>query len=214
MIGEFRHKRLLFIGDSITDCGRFEDKTRGLGSGYVAMIADLLSALYPDSNVEVLNRGIGGNRIPDLELRWQEDVIALRPNWLSVSIGINDVWRGLSDLPEIRSQAVPLDIFRTSYARLLADVRAHTTAKLVLMETSVIEENFESEGNRRLEPYNAVIGELAEKYGAVRVPIRAVFRAAIARRPVPPWTDDGVHPNPAGHMLMTITWLRALKLMD
>lgn len=214
MIAQFENKRLLFIGDSITDADRREDRERGLGQGYAARVADLLAALYPGSTVEVLNRGVGGDRVVDLEKRWPDDVLALQPEWLSVSIGINDVWRGLCDVPEIRAQAVPLDVFRATYDRLLADARARTPARLVLMETSVIEEDFNSEGNRQLEPYNAAIGELARKHGAVRVPIRAAFRDAIARRPAPAWTHDGVHPTAPGHMLMAVAWLRALRLLD
>jgi lysophospholipase L1-like esterase len=214
MIELFKRKKLLFIGDSITDADRCEDQERGLGRGYAAMIADLLAARYPDSNVAVVNRGIGGDRVIDLERRWPEDVLALQPDWLSISVGINDVWRGLNALPPIAAQAVPLDLFRETYERLLAAVRAHTSARLVLMETSVIDENFQSEGNRRLEAYNVVIRDLARKYDAPLVPIRAAFRNAIAQRPNPPWTHDGVHPNSPGHMLMALAWMRALKLMD
>jgi acyl-CoA thioesterase I len=214
VIEQFKNTKLVFIGDSITDADHREDQERGLGWEYAAMIADLLAALYPDSNVEVVNRGIGGDRVIDLKRRWPEDVLALRPDWLSVSIGINDVWRGLNNLPQIAAQAVPLDLYRETYGRLLAPVRAHTSARLVLLETSVINENFQSEGNRRLEAYNVVIRDLANRYDAKLVPIRAAFRNAIAQRPGRPWTHDGVHPNSSGHMMMAIAWMRALKLMD
>ena len=82
---------VLFIGDSITDAGRRADTYRGLGSGYVAQVADLLAARYPDRAIAINNQGISGNRVVDLRSRWAEDVAAHDPDWVSISIGINEV---------------------------------------------------------------------------------------------------------------------------
>src|SRR5512140_3804346 len=86
--------KILFIGDSITDAGRRGDPD-GLGHGYVRMFRDLVSTRHPSLMVDVVNHGISGNTIRDLDKRWQHDVIAHRPNYLSISIGVNDVWRQL-----------------------------------------------------------------------------------------------------------------------
>src|SRR4051794_13362046 len=87
--------RLLFVGDSITDCGRREDKDE-LGSGYVRRVRDYLGATQPLRTPQIFNRGISGNKIPDLQSRWDRDVLELNADILSVYIGINDVWHGLA----------------------------------------------------------------------------------------------------------------------
>lgn len=198
---------LLFIGDSITDCGRREDEVRHLGGGYVALIADFLAARFPERRIRVENRGIGGDRVLDLQKRWQKDVLDEKPDWLSISIGINDVWRRLGEYPE---EAVPLESFQKTYEKLLEQTRKALSVKLVLMETSVIDENPESEGNRLLADYNGVIRDLANRYEARLVPIREAFFKALAARPGYQWTEDGVHPRPPGHMLMALSWLQTL----
>jgi len=90
-----KNSTLLFIGDSITDCGRARPvgEKDGLGNGYVGQINAILSATHPDRSIRVLNTGISGNRVCDLKDRWQPDVSDLNPDWLSIMIGINDVWR-------------------------------------------------------------------------------------------------------------------------
>ena len=95
-------EKLVMIGDSITDCGRTRPVAEGLfdplGRGYVTMVEALLGAAYPQLGIRVVNMGNGGNQVRDLKDRWQTDVIALQPDWLSVYIGINDVWRQF-DMP-------------------------------------------------------------------------------------------------------------------
>jgi len=86
--------KLLFVGDSITDCGRdYQANGLDLGTGYVAQVQALLSAHHPDAQMCILNTGISGNRVTDLELRWDTDVLAHQPDWVVLMIGINDVWR-------------------------------------------------------------------------------------------------------------------------
>src|SRR5437762_2767741 len=90
-------QKVLFIGDSITDCGRREGPHAPYGNGYVALARTFLLARYAELGLEVVNRGIGGNTVRDLAARWQDDVIAEQPDWLSVKIGINDVWRAIAN---------------------------------------------------------------------------------------------------------------------
>ncbi|GIX06602.1 MAG: lipase [Candidatus Poribacteria bacterium] len=198
---------VLFIGDSITDAGRRQDNARALGFGYVAYIADFLAARYPERSIRILNRGIGGDRVLELQRRWTEDVIAHRPDWVSISIGINDVWRLVAGIPEAH---VPLDQYKTVYRELLEQTQQETEARLILMETSVIGEDPDNEANGILKDYNAAIREFAEEFGAVLVPIFTAFCRAIRSRPGFAWTSDGVHPLPPGHMLMATTWLEAV----
>ena len=97
-----RGQRIVFIGDSITDCGR-RDVFAPYGNGYVSLVRAFVTARYPERRLRWENRGIGGNTTRDLLARWDDDAIALRPDWLSVKIGINDVWRKYRDRPEGRS---------------------------------------------------------------------------------------------------------------
>ena len=198
---------VLFMGDSITDAGRRDDKARQFGWGYVAQIADLLAALHPERRIRILNHGISGDRVIELHTRWETDVIAHQPDWVSISIGINDVWRRFANLVEF---AVDIDEYSRLYGDLCEWTRTKTSAKLILMETSVIGEDFSNDSNRYLEQYNDAIHAFAKQYDAVLVPMRDAYRCGIESRPGFAWTGDGVHPLPPGHMLMATTWLRAL----
>ena len=126
---------ILFIGDSITDAGR-RVEAPPYGRGYVAYCRSLLLARYPELGLQIHNRGIGGNTVRDLQARWNEDVLALRPDWLSVKIGINDVWRRFGGDPH---QAVPLNEYVVTLRELLLRARDRAGARLIVMEPYVIE---------------------------------------------------------------------------
>ncbi|WP_347551946.1 SGNH/GDSL hydrolase family protein [Pseudalkalibacillus hwajinpoensis] len=192
----------LYIGDSITDSGRKRDP-EGLGFGYVRMVRD---EVMKGREIQFVNKGVSGNRISDLEDRWQEDVMAIDPDVLSISIGINDVWRQLSH-PEM-TQVYPED-FHSIYERLL-DATKSINAKVVLMEPTIIEEDLNSKGNQMLIPYVEIVRSLAKKYDAVLVPTHAVFLNAVGDGGAT-LTTDGVHMTEAGNRLMADTWLNACK---
>ncbi len=196
------NNKWLFIGDSITDSGRKQD-SEGLGYGYVRMIRDQVTE---GLDVRIVNKGVNGNRITDLRERWMEDVIANDPDVLSISIGINDVWRQL-DNPDM-TQVFP-EQFEEIYEGLLDDTTI-TNAKLVLMEPTIIEEEVRSEGNLKLLPYVEIVRKLARKYNAVLVPTYEVFlnHVELCEEIL---TTDGVHMTEAGNRLMTTTWLESCK---
>ena len=125
--------------------------------------------------------GIGGNTIRDLDNRWEADVIEQKPDWLSVSIGINDVWRQVDK----RDDGVPVEEFEATYRRLLTRTQEATSSKLILMETTVIGESPEDEGNQLLKPYNEVIAKLLG--GPDVAPCSDCVRAPLGNyvRPVP-----------------------------
>lgn len=126
---EMKHNaRFVFVGDSITEEGRFDDP-EGVGYGYVRFIRDYLLTEFPNKNIEVINRGVGGNRIIDLVARFQRDVIALKPDYVSIFIGINDVWRQL-DEPEL-DQVYP-EKFEEIYHQLIRMVQERTEANIIL----------------------------------------------------------------------------------
>ena len=201
--------KLLFIGDSITDAGR-RDEPEGIGFSYVRTIRDYLLASRPAKAPIVLNQGISGNRIVDLAARWQEDVIDLTPDILSIKIGINDVWHGLNG----GVNGIPVERFTPVYDDLLSEVRASLpTCRIVLCEPSVIWAPAPAEGNDILLPYIAAIRDLADKYSVeCVVPLHMAFEKARRLRPDVAWAPDGVHPSSAGHMLIAQTWLKATGL--
>jgi len=197
-------KTLLFIGDSITESGRFED-SQGIGDSYVRNIVE--SGFIKGEKWNVLNRGVSGDRITDLKERWDQDVLAHRPDVLSISIGVNDVWRQLDhpDLPQVTR-----DEFRSIYRQLLNRVSANT--KLILMEPTIIEENSESKGNQLLSAYVAIVQELAEEYNAILVPTHREFIKSLKDGDHEQLTTDGVHMTDAGNKLMANSWMKTVPI--
>jgi lysophospholipase L1-like esterase len=200
-------ERFLLIGDSITDAGRFEDP-EGVGFGYVRMFRDLLHTRYPERTVEIVNRGISGDTIRHLDQRWQRDVIAENPDVLSVSIGVNDVWRQLQFPPN--PEEVFLEEFEATYRRLLSDTRRALPCRLLLCEATIIGETREAPHNAIIDGYNEYLAKLACEFDALLVPMNQTFWRVIDANPAWPWTTDGVHPLSNGHMLMAVTLFQAL----
>ncbi|WP_138418848.1 SGNH/GDSL hydrolase family protein [Aquibacillus sediminis] len=199
-----RRKRIIFIGDSITDCVRKEDPEQ-IGYGYVRLIRDQLIIDDPLDFSEVINKGVGGDRVIDLANRWTGDVINLHPDYVSVSIGINDVWRQL-DNPDME-QVYP-DQFKKVYYDLLQQVKSETGASLILMEPTIIEEDVHSPGNQKLKDYVQIVRDLADQFDALLVPTHRVFGNFMSNPKHPKLTVDGVHMNSLGNLLMAQTWLK------
>lgn len=202
--------RILFQGDSITDCGRDRSLFGSLGGGYVNMTAGFLSALHPHLGVECLNRGISGNRTGDLVKRWKEDCLDLKPDLLSIFIGINDVWRRYDrDLPTSAKE------YEANYRTLLERTReALPETRLVLMEPFVLPvPEDRMEWREDLDPKIDVVRHLAREYKALYVPLDGVFASASMHQPPAFWAADGVHPSPAGHGLIARSWLHAVGAM-
>ncbi|WNB92355.1 SGNH/GDSL hydrolase family protein [Bacillus sp. NEB1478] len=197
-------KKIIFIGDSITASNKNTDPDR-LGNGYVRMIKEHLER--SDQNLQIMNKGVNGHRITDLAFRWKRDVIDLAPDLVSISIGVNDVWRQLdaANLPQ-----VDIEKFEHVYRDLLTQLTtANPKAKIVLMEPTIIEENPESKGNQMLIPYVGIVQKLAKEFDAVLVPTHAVFITHLKSEPEKALTTDGVHMKVLGNELMANAWLKA-----
>jgi len=199
-------KKIVFIGDSITWCWKSEEDV--IGTGYVRLIHDYLKVSDTNQEFEILNQGISGNRVTDLRARFDQDVIGLKPDFVSISIGINDVWRQL-DSPEIE-QVFP-DEFEDVYRSLLLDIKEKTTAKIILMEPTIIGEDVQSEGNLKLKPYVKIVHQLAEEFHAILVPTHEAFLSYLQSGNRDALTTDGVHMTSLGNMLMAKTWIEATK---
>jgi lysophospholipase L1-like esterase len=190
--------RLLFAGDSITDSSRDRTDPASLGKGYVQRIADRLG----DGPV-VLNKGLNGNRIYDLEARWTTDVLAERPTVLTVKIGINDTWRTFD-----RGLPSPVEKFRAAYRRLLASARQHLPAELYVITPFLLPvEPEQHEWLDDLAPRIEVAIEVATEFGARLVRADLFMPRAAEEHGAATLAPDGVHPSPLGHRLLAEAWL-------
>ncbi|RTE10850.1 SGNH/GDSL hydrolase family protein [Paenibacillus whitsoniae] len=198
---------VLFQGDSITDFGRNREDGHDLGSGYAMMASAIFSSNYPEKQVKFINRGIGGNRVTDLQQRWEQDCLDLNPTWVSIYIGINDTWRRYS-----HNDPTSVETFTQGYRNLIEQTKEKLDAKLVLIEPFVLPLPEDSKQWREdLDPKINAVRELAREYHALLVPLDGLFAAASVHAPPAFWTTDGVHPSPAGHALIAKAWLDAVN---
>ena len=195
-------QKFLLIGDSITDAGRFEDPER-MGFGYVRMFRDVCWVREPGCRFEIVNHGVSGDTIRHLDARWRRDVLDVKPDILSISIGVNDVWRQLQE--PASPEEVFLDEFEATYRRLLARTRDAVGCQFILCEATVIGETRDAPHNPVIDEYNECIARLAGEFDARIAPMNQAFWRAIDADPSRPWTSDGVHPLTNGHMLMAHT---------
>ncbi len=204
-------KVVLFLGDSITDCGR----GGGFGTGYPNVVA---SSLGYESGGEYTfhNRGISGNRIVDLYARIKRDVINLKPDYISILIGINDVWHGYS-----YDDGVETEKFEKIYNMLIEEIKAALPdVKIMILEPYVLPGsatiNTDEEPQRwdyfiqGANEKRAAAKRVAEKNGLLFVPLFDGFNELDAKTPGI-WTADGVHPTCYGHGFIASEWKKAFK---
>lgn len=203
--------KVLFVGDSITDCGRMFEN-RPLGDGYVSLVRDLISAKYPGHQLQLVNRGVSGDTVIDLMNRWSDDVIAHQPDWISVKVGINDAIRWERRDPE---RAVSPEEYQQRYNRLLARATEETEAKLVLVTPFFMSRDESSDSWRSsvlglLPSYIEIVRTLAQQYGATLIDMHQAFQQQLEH--VDPYElgPEPVHPNRRGHMVIAQAWLAAL----
>lgn len=194
--------RVLFQGDSITDGarGRNTDPNHILGHGYCFIVAAKYGARYPERHLEFINRGVSGNKVTDLQARWQQDTLDLKPDVLSILIGIND------------RNNVPLDQYEKVYDRLLTETQAvRPGVKLVLGEPFFLAENGPQPQDADVAARQQIVAALAKQHGAAFVRFQKVFDDACRRAPARYWIWDGIHPTFSGHQLMADEWVRAVN---
>ncbi len=204
--------KILFYGDSITDADRGRDVTepnKKLGGGYVAYAANRLF----DNNLsayDVYNRGVSGNRIVDLYARIKADCWNLKPDVLSILIGINDIWHEVA-----RQNGVELDRFENIYRLLLSETRERLPeTKIMLCEPFVLLGSAtEAEFDRfsEVKKYAEVVKKLADEFSAVFVPLQAAFDKAAEQCGSSEILADGVHPTLKGSVVLGNEWLKAFK---
>lgn len=203
---------VVFQGDSITDGGRQRtgnDFNHIMGQDYAYMLAAELGAAFPERDIRFLNRGISGDRVLDLEARWVADTIALKPDVLSILVGINDTLA-------TGARAETAEQFEAGYNKLLADTLAALPGvKIVLGEPFLLpvgkhQQTYAAE-MMELEKRQKIVARLAAKYHLPEVQYQAVMDKALQRAPAIHWSWDGVHPTYAGHWLLAQEWLRVTQ---
>lgn len=200
------------IGDSITDCGRArpvgEAANNALGDGYVALVDAWLRAAHPARPVRVVNMGVSGDTVRDLRARWQTDVLDLAPDWLSILIGINDVWRRFGD-PAQMAQHVPPD----EYAATLGQLVSHTRPRLrglVLLTPFFIEPDTREPMRAMMDRYGKVVADVAARHDAILIDTQAAFDAVLEHAPPAALSPDRVHPYLTGHMILARAFWRGI----
>jgi lysophospholipase L1-like esterase len=195
---------VMFTGDSITDCQRL-DSEQGLGFGYPLRVAGEWGFRHPDRPVTWLNTGISGNKVMDLEPRWQGDVLDAHPDVVSILVGINDVgWHLYAE----DGYVIPVEDYAAGYDRLLAPLAEAGTA-LILIEPFLLPvREDQAKWRADLDPKIQAVRELAAKYGAHLLAADGMFAELAATTGPEYWATDGVHPTPAGHAALAAAWLR------
>jgi lysophospholipase L1-like esterase len=203
---------ILFQGDSITDAGRSRtavgpNSPDDMGYGYPRLIMDSFLEQYPDHDLQFYNRGLSGDRIRDLEYRWQSDTVTIQPSILSILIGINDTWNyvlsGLGTSPEE---------YWKVYRKLLANtMEASPFTRFVLCEpflliTGDVTDEWLTDNKQR----RNIVRSLAEDFNAVFVPFQAALNYAALDIPAHHLLDDGMHPTPKGHQVLADCWIKAV----
>lgn len=203
-------KKILFLGDSITDTGRNTEagSTESIGQGYVVIIAGTLGVKAP-KQYEITNRGISGNRIVDLYARIKSDCWNLAPDVISILIGVNDVWHEFANC-----NGVDASRYEEMYRILIKETKKRLpSVKFLVMEPFVLQgsatmehwEEFRFEVSKRA----AVARSIAQEFDCTFVPLQKAFDEALKKAPADYWLKDGVHPTPAGHGLIAAEWLKA-----
>ncbi|SFE84831.1 Lysophospholipase L1 [Paenibacillus algorifonticola] len=208
-----RGQKLLFIGDSITDCDRNKQDGEGLfgalGRGYVAQVDALLQAVYPELGIRVVNMGTSGNTVRDLKARWQEDVTDKKPDVLSIMIGTNDVWRQY-DTPFITDWHVYIEEYEQTLRELVAQAKPVARSGIVLMTPFFLESNEQDAMRRTMDEYGAVVRRIADETGCLFVDTQAAFNKVLAHLYSATLAWDRVHPTAAGHMVLARAFLQAM----
>jgi lysophospholipase L1-like esterase len=200
---------LLFIGDSITDAGRARPvgEGSGLGGGYPAQVNVLLGSTYPERKIRVLNTGISGNTIRNLKARWQKDVIDLKPDWLSIMIGTNDVWRQFSGTNNPDS-VFPEEFVKT-YSELLLQTKPLVKG-ITLLTPFYVEPDRDQPMRKRMDEYGKLVRQIAKEHGCRFGDTQAAYDKALKSMAFGALAGDKVHPSPTGHMVLSRVFLKTV----
>ena len=205
---------ILFQGDSITDWGRNKADTTPnsfamLGSGYAYLTAADLLMNNPGKDFKIYNKGVSGNKVFQMADRWDTDCLAIKPNVLSIMIGVNDFWHTLTG-----GYKGTIETYRDDYKKLLnRTLQALPDVKFIIGEPFAVKgvKSVDDKWYPRFNEFRAVSKEIAALYNAPFIPYQSIFDEALKSAPGSYWTNDGVHPSIPGANLMAQAWLKTVK---
>lgn len=202
-------KTVLFQGDSITDGnrGRSADPNHTMGHGYAFFIAAKLGAEHPDRQMRFINKGNSGDSIHALQVRWQEDAVNLKPDVISILVGINDVLFRIQNGKTAEPAAYEQDL-----RKLLQDTRQSLPAATIVLgepftlPVGMVKTNADAWA-KEVGNLQRAVRKLAGEFGCIFIPYQQLFNDAVKRAPADYWIWDGIHPTVSGHGLMAEAWL-------
>ena len=205
---------ILFQGDSITDFGRDRkvaeaNNQQALGHGYPFIATSKLLYKFPGKKLQIYNRGISGNKVFQLADRWEEDCFALKPDVLSILIGVNDYWHMIK-----HNYTGTIETYRNDYKALLQrtkdklpDVKLIIGEPFALPGIQAVDESWFP----AFDEYRFAAKEIAGQFGAAFIPYQSILNKALKSAPGGYWLVDGVHPTIAGGELMATAWMSTIK---
>lgn len=207
-----KNDKLIFIGDSVTDCERAKPEGEGLfqalGNGYVSIVDSFLQSTYPELGIRVVNKGISGNTVRDLKDRWQDDIMTQKPDWVSIMIGINDVWRQF-DSPNIKEHHVYIDEYEATLRELVQETKS-ITKQMVLMTPFYIEINNSDAMRAKMDEYGAIVKKISEEENTIFIDTQDAFLTVLDHLYSAAIAWDRVHPNQAGHTILAKAFLNTI----
>ncbi len=205
-----KNDRIVFAGDSVTDMGSAQPVGEGLfdnvGRSYVRVVENMLAAYYPETPVRITNSGISGNTSRDLAARFDKDVVELKPDWVSICIGINDVWRQF-DCPAMLDVQVFPEEYEKNLEQMIEKVEKQVKGVFVL-SPYIMEPNQKDEMRARMDEYVAIAERLAKKHNCVFINFQEMYERYCSIRHSSFIAWDRIHPNQIGATLMAREFLK------
>ena len=206
-----KNDRVVMIGDSVTDCGRVYPigEDHQLGNGYVALFSAMLDSRHPELAARVTNMGINGHTVRDLKARWQTDVLDLSPDWVTIMIGINDVWRQF-DHPKQKETHVLPDEYERTLEELVRATLPHVKG-IVLLPPTYMNTNATDAMRMRRDEYAQIVRNIAQRTGCMLADAQGEFdRVYSVIHPIAA-NPDYVHPDFTGHLMIAEEIYRTLE---
>lgn len=200
---------VLFQGDSITDCGRDREDISSLGAGYPNVVSKMYSLMFPNTKVTFVNKGISGNRVKDLLERYEEDFKAIKPDFLSILIGVNDTWRRYDS-----NDPTSTEDYEAGYRELLTKIKKDIPdCKIILIEPFLLNSLPDRATWREdLDPKILVARKLAKEFADYYIPMDGIYaKLEVEQYTCKEITEDGVHPSPLGHAILAEEYIKTLR---
>jgi lysophospholipase L1-like esterase len=204
---------IMFAGDSTTDDGRarpFAYGNKNLGNGYVRLVDSLLAVLYPEYNYRIFNSGNSGNTSRYLLARWDEDILSQEPDWISIMIGINDIWRQM-DLPQVQFRHVNAAEYRENLTKMV-EKSLPTVKGIIIMPPFFMEPLHDDMMRKMTDEYHDIAKEVAESHGCIFADVQECYDEYLKYKHSSSISWDRVHPGITGCFLVMKAFLKAIEV--